>query len=82
MDFSRRRFLAGSAALTAPLALAACGRADRPAGRSCGMAFEVEKGLVYFVLDTMGSEDPQGDPCVEIMRIAGSLRSSLPPATN
>ncbi|MCJ0891181.1 DUF3558 domain-containing protein [Rhodococcus sp. ARC_M5] len=57
-------------------------RADRPAGRSCGMAFEVEKGLVYFVLDTMGSEEPQGDPCVEIMRIAGSLRSSLPPAAN
>jgi hypothetical protein len=57
-------------------------RADRPAGRSCGVAFEVDYGLVYFVLDTMGSEEPQGDPCMEIMRIAGSLHSSLPPASN
>lgn len=57
-------------------------RADRPAGRSCGFALEVEQGLVYFVLDTMGSEEPQGDPCVEIMRIAGSLHSSLPPAAS
>lgn len=57
-------------------------RADRPSGRSCGFALEVEQGLVYFVLDTMGSEEPQGDPCVEIMRIAGSLHSSLPPAAS
>lgn len=57
-------------------------RADRPAGRSCGVAFEVEKGLVYFVLDTMGSEEPQGDPCMEIERIAGALHSSLPPAAS
>ena len=57
-------------------------RADRPAGRSCGMAFEVEQGLVYFVLDTRAASEPARDPCVEIMRIAGSLHSSLPPVAS
>ncbi|GHP19250.1 hypothetical protein RN2511_039860 [Rhodococcus sp. NKCM2511] len=57
-------------------------RADRPAGRSCGMAFEVEKGLVYFVLDTRAASEPARDPCVEIENIASSTRASLPPISN
>ncbi len=57
-------------------------RADRPAGRSCGMAFEVEQGLVYFVLDTRAASEPERDPCVEIENIARTTRASLPPVSN
>ena len=57
-------------------------RADRPAGRSCGMAFEVEKGLVYFVLDTRAASEPARDPCVKIENIARTTRASLPPISN
>lgn len=57
-------------------------RADRPAGRSCGVAFEVEKGLVYFVLDTRAASEPARDPCVEIENIARTTRASLPPISN
>jgi hypothetical protein len=57
-------------------------RADRPVGRSCGMAFEVEKGLVYFVLDTRAASEPARDPCVEIENIARTTRASLPPISN
>jgi hypothetical protein len=57
-------------------------RADRPAGRSCGMAFEVDYGLVYLVLDTRAASEPARDPCVEIDRIARTTRASLPPIAN
>ncbi|KJV04535.1 DUF3558 domain-containing protein [Rhodococcus sp. PML026] len=57
-------------------------RADRPVGRSCGMAFEMEKGLVYFVLDTRAASEPARDPCVEIENIARTTRASLPPISN
>ncbi len=54
-------------------------RADRPAGRSCGFALEVEQGLVYFVLDTRAASEPAGDPCAEVNHIARAMLSSLPP---
>ncbi|MBY4129508.1 DUF3558 domain-containing protein [Rhodococcus fascians] len=56
-------------------------RADRSAGRSCGAAFEVADGLVYFVLDTRAASDPAQDPCAEIGNIVRALMSSLPPLT-
>ncbi|KQU37344.1 DUF3558 domain-containing protein [Rhodococcoides fascians] len=48
---------------------------------SCGLAYEVAGGIVYFILDGRASREPQGDPCVEIGRVGEALRSSLPPSS-
>ncbi|QII05093.1 DUF3558 domain-containing protein [Rhodococcoides fascians A25f] len=48
---------------------------------SCGVAYEVVGGIVYFILDGRASREPQGDPCVEVERVGSALRSSLPPSS-
>lgn len=57
-------------------------RSGQDGSESCGVAFEVEGGVVYFVLDKRVVRDALGDPCVEVGRTAMSLRSSMPPVTN
>ncbi|OZC97392.1 hypothetical protein CH275_24950 [Rhodococcus sp. 06-235-1A] len=47
---------------------------------SCGIAYEVVGGIVYFILDGRASREPRGDPCVEVERLGSALRSSLPPS--
>ncbi len=45
---------------------------------SCGIAYEVSGGIVYFVLDGRAGREPLGDPCSEIGRVTKSLQASLP----
>ncbi|WP_423228212.1 DUF3558 domain-containing protein [Rhodococcoides navarretei] len=47
---------------------------------SCGVAYEVVGGIVYFILDGRASREPQGDPCVEVGRVGSALRPLLPPS--
>jgi len=47
---------------------------------SCGVAYEVVGGIVYFILDGRASREPQGDPCVEVERVGSALRPLLPPS--
>lgn len=48
---------------------------------SCGVAYEVVGGIVYFILDGRASREPQGDPCVEVERVGRALRPLLPPSS-
>lgn len=45
---------------------------------SCGIAFGREGGVIYLMLDGFVSAEPLADPCVEVERVARSLRPSLP----
>ncbi|MCZ4521305.1 DUF3558 family protein [Rhodococcus ruber] len=45
---------------------------------SCGIAYEVTGGIVYFILDGRAGRKPLGDPCSEIGRVTKSLQASLP----
>ncbi|OZD83865.1 DUF3558 domain-containing protein [Rhodococcus sp. 05-339-2] len=47
---------------------------------SCGVAYEVVGGIVYFILDGRASREPLGDPCVEVERVGSALRPLLPPS--
>ncbi|MGV8874426.1 MAG: DUF3558 domain-containing protein [Rhodococcus sp. (in: high G+C Gram-positive bacteria)] len=44
----------------------------------CGVAFGHPGGVVYLNLDGMVMTPPLGDPCVEVERLARSLRPSMP----
>ncbi|OZF31476.1 hypothetical protein CH296_14915 [Rhodococcus sp. 14-2496-1d] len=54
-------------------------RSGQDGSESCGVAYEVEGGVVYFVLDKRVVRDALGDPCTEVGRTAMALRSSMPP---
>lgn len=45
---------------------------------SCGIAFGYEGGVSYLILDGLPRTEPLADPCVEVERLARSLRPSLP----
>ncbi len=45
---------------------------------SCGIAFGHEGGVFYFFLEGLARIEPLGDPCVEVERLARSLRPSMP----
>ncbi|MFY2788550.1 DUF3558 domain-containing protein [Rhodococcus sp. MALMAid1271] len=45
---------------------------------NCGVAFGHPSGVFYLILDGFLSTEPLGDPCVEVERLARSLRPSLP----
>nr|WP_269454855.1 MULTISPECIES: DUF3558 domain-containing protein [unclassified Rhodococcus (in: high G+C Gram-positive bacteria)] len=45
---------------------------------SCGVAYEVIGGVVYFILDGRAGREPKGEPCSEIGRVTESLRTNLP----
>ena len=45
---------------------------------SCGIAFGRDGGVIYFMLDGFVSAEPLEDPCVEVERVARSLRPFLP----
>lgn len=47
-------------------------------GVSCGIAFGHDGGVFYLMLDVWISAEPLVDPCVEVERLARSLRPSLP----
>ncbi|MBY3987003.1 DUF3558 family protein [Rhodococcus fascians] len=46
---------------------------------NCGVAFGHPGGVVYLNLDGIVMTPALGDPCVEVERLARSLRPSLPP---
>ncbi|WP_373454828.1 DUF3558 domain-containing protein [Rhodococcus sp. 05-2254-6] len=54
-------------------------RSGQDGSESCGLAYEVDGGVVYFVLDKRVVRDALGDPCSEVGRTAMALRSSMPP---
>lgn len=45
---------------------------------SCGVAYEVVGGIVYFILDGRAGREAKGEPCSEIGRVTESLRANLP----
>ncbi|MDZ7912568.1 MAG: DUF3558 domain-containing protein [Rhodococcus sp. (in: high G+C Gram-positive bacteria)] len=45
---------------------------------SCGIAIGDDKGVIYLMLDGLARTKPLADPCVEVERLARSLRLSLP----
>ncbi|WP_252342048.1 DUF3558 domain-containing protein [Rhodococcus sp. 14-2483-1-2] len=45
---------------------------------SCGVAYEVHGGVVYFILDGRAGREPRGEPCSEIGRVTESLQANLP----
>ena len=45
---------------------------------SCGIAIGHDNGVVYLMLDGLARTEPLADPCVEVERLARSLRPSLP----
>lgn len=45
---------------------------------SCGSAYEIPGGIVYFILDGRAGRESRSDPCLEIGRVVQSLQSSLP----
>lgn len=45
---------------------------------NCGVVFEHPDGVFYLVLDGFLATEPLGDPCVEVERLARSLRPSMP----
>ncbi|MBY4109547.1 DUF3558 domain-containing protein [Rhodococcus fascians] len=45
---------------------------------SCGTAYDVAGGIVYFILDGRAGREPLGDPCSEVGRVTKSLQASLP----
>lgn len=45
---------------------------------SCGIAIGHDKGVVYLMLDGLARTEPLADPCLEVERLARSLRLSLP----
>ncbi|MBY4206476.1 DUF3558 domain-containing protein [Rhodococcus fascians] len=57
-------------------------RAGQAVEVNCGIANEVDGGIVYFILDGRGSRAPLGDPCIELDRVANALHDFLPPRTN
>ncbi|WP_232433640.1 DUF3558 domain-containing protein [Rhodococcus sp. AW25M09] len=49
---------------------------DPPTG--CDIVLDVSGNLIIFVVDTIGSEDTLGDPCVEVQKHAADLERYLP----
>ncbi len=49
---------------------------------NCGLAHEVDGGIVYFILDGRGSRAPLGDPCSAVGQVAKALHEFLPPRAN
>ncbi|MDZ7912575.1 MAG: DUF3558 family protein [Rhodococcus sp. (in: high G+C Gram-positive bacteria)] len=47
---------------------------------NCGVTFEHPNGVFYLILDGFLATEPLGDPCVEVERLARSLRPSMPPS--
>ena len=45
---------------------------------NCGVAFEHPNGVFYLILDGFLATEPLGDPCVEVERLARSLRAFMP----
>jgi len=45
---------------------------------SCGIAIGHDKGVIYLMLDGLARTESLADPCVEVERLARSLRLSLP----
>lgn len=45
---------------------------------NCGIAFGRANGVFYLILDGLLATEPIGDPCVEVERVARSLRPSMP----
>ncbi|WP_128645404.1 hypothetical protein [Rhodococcus sp. BS-15] len=45
---------------------------------NCGVAFEHPTGVFYLILDGFLATEPLGDPCVEVERLARSLRAFMP----
>lgn len=57
-------------------------RSGQDGSESCGLAYEVDGGVVYFVLDKRVVRDALRDPCTEVGRTAMALRSSMPPVVD
>ncbi|OZF35831.1 hypothetical protein CH294_14935 [Rhodococcus sp. 14-2483-1-1] len=57
-------------------------RSGQDAEVNCGIAHEVDGGIVYFILDGRGSRAPLGDPCTEVAQVAEALNGFLPPNAN
>ena len=45
---------------------------------NCGIAFGRANGVFYLILDGLLATEPIEDPCVEVERVARSLRPSMP----
>jgi hypothetical protein len=45
---------------------------------NCGIAFGRTNGVFYLILDGLLATEPIGDPCVEVERVARSLRPFMP----